>query len=283
MLELDTIVCADALTWLATLPDASVDMVLCDLPYGDEKTKLSWDARLPTIDLWAAWKRIIKFRGAIALTATQPFTSHLILSNPDMFRYCWYWHKQRGANFGHVHYQPFRVIEDILIFSQAIASPNQFTELQDIMHYYPQTTPLEKIQTRADKSWHSKMLYPSKSSHVHNAKETVHVYDERQPRNLLYFPDDPDRGLHPTQKPVALFEYLIRTYTQPNEIVLDCCIGSGTTAVAARQCGRHFVGCDSDAGYVTLAQKRLRDTDPYQHREMANGAVQLSLIGGNPV
>lgn len=261
-MELDRIVCADALEFLATLPDASCDMILCDLPYGDEKTKLAWDIRLPINRLWEEWARLIKSRSVIVLTATQPYTSHLVLSNPSMFRYCWYWEKQKSASFGVVKTQPLRVIEDILIFSHASAFLNQFMTEDQAAYYYPQMTPRERPQTRQFKATHKSVAAPSKSSTIQHGKEFTSVYTHSYPRNLLYFPDDPDRGLHPTQKPVALFEYLIRTYTQAGEVVLDCCMGSGTTAIAARQCGRHFVGCDKDAGYVEVARCRL--AQPWQ-------------------
>lgn len=267
--ELDTVHCADIFDLCAAQPSQSVDMILCDLPYGNEKTKLEWDNVIPIESMWEAFKRIIKPRGAIVLTAGQPFTSMLIMSNLDMYRYQWFWHKSRGSNFGMVQHQPLRIIEDVLVFSHTRASKNQF--IDETMNYYPQRTKLQKPYIRVDKTNHVKITSPSKSSHVHNPQVYTHVYEYQSVTNVLHFnmDSDPDRGLHSTQKPVDLFRYLIRTYTQAGELIFDPTCGSGTTAIAAREEQRHFICGDRSAEYVAIAQKRLEA--PYTLPMFASG------------
>jgi site-specific DNA-methyltransferase (adenine-specific) len=284
--------CADALDLLAALPDASVDMVLCDLPYGYEKTKTVWDSNKAPFNysiLWSELKRIINKRGAIALTSAQPFTTDLISSNREMYRYSVYWQKNRGSNFGHSHYQPLRIIEEILIFSHSIASPNQYTTPDDTMKYYPQMTLFPKSVARVDKPHHAKVSRPSKSSHIQNPNlNYVHICDGKLPTTLIKFSmdSDSDRGIHPTQKPVALFEYLIKTYTRAGDTVLDMTCGSGTTAVACVKTNRRYIcgdnGRDDRTGrlWSDIAQERIRNTDPYQATVLANGQKQLSLFEG---
>lgn len=277
---LNEIVCMDALDLLRALPDKSIDMILCDLPYGAEKTKLKWDNRLDTISLWKELKRVVMRDSAIVLTAAQPFSSLLIHSNLEMFRYQWYWHKPRGANFGASKNQPLRVVEDILVFSHLRANSNQF--VSETMRYFPIKEKLEKSFSRVDKPHHRKIQSPSLSSHVHNPKVMTRRYEEKTPTNLLYFAmdSDKDRGLHSTQKPVALFEYLIKTYTLEGQLVVDMCVGSGTTALAARNLGRNFICGDLSPEYVAMANLRLQNSDPFQDSTLKTGEKQLSLFRG---
>ena len=238
-MELDVIVKADALEFMAGLPSASVDMCLVDLPYGT--TACSWDEIIPFAPMWEQFRRVTKPRAAIVLTASQPFTSKLVMSNLKMFRYEWIWEKDKATGFLDVDEKPLKAHESILTFGKEM--PNYYA--QKTYGHKPVNTP-----GRHDKgtSVYRSGLIPG-----------VGGSTERFPRSVQYFNtfNSAHGIINPTQKPVALFEYLIRTYTQAGDVVLDCCMGSGTTAVAARQCGRRFVGCDSDAGYVKLANDRL--------------------------
>lgn len=225
----------DCLAGLALLPDKSVDMILSDLPYG--VTDCAWDKLLPLDKLWQEYKRVLRPGGVAALTCVQPFTTALIQSNRSMYRYCWYWRKNCPTGFANSKKQPMRCIEDVAVFydRQPVYHPQGLIKLE------------KPVQHRASKQ--KAGVYRGSLG-----KEYVTQYTN-YPVNLLEFPVE--RGLHPTQKPVALFEYLIRTYTDPGALVLDSCIGSGTTAVASIRSGRRFVGFELDAGYWAIAQERV--------------------------
>jgi site-specific DNA-methyltransferase (adenine-specific) len=275
----DTILNCDALELCSTLEPASIDLILADLPYGGGKTKAKWDRALPLARLWDAFRRIVKQDSAIVLTASQPFASMLAQSNLGWYRYSWYWHKARGANIGHSNHQPMQVIEEILVFSPMRAAGNQFT--QETMRYYPQREKFAKPYTRD----YDDRFDKSKSAAISTRHGKV-TRTESAPKNILYYAmdSDPDRGLHPTQKPISLFEYLIETYTQPGDLVFDPTCGSGTTAVAARKIGRHYIcgdsGVDDKTGkpWAVIAQDRLTNSDPYQNRELKPGIVQQTLF-----
>jgi site-specific DNA-methyltransferase (adenine-specific) len=242
MMEIDRIVCADALTYLAGLPSASVDMCLVDLPYGS--TELAWDLVIPLDPLWEQFKRVSKPRSAIVLTASQPFTSTLVMSNLSMFNHEWIWEKSSGGGFLNANKQPLKRHENILVFCDASGA------------YTPQRSSGKPYKAKRGGAA-LQVVNGGRANIV--GHETIND-GWRYPTTVLRFANE--TGIHPTQKPVALFEYLIRTYTQAGDVVLDCCMGSGTTAVAARQCGRHFVGCDSSPEYVHLARERL--AQPWQ-------------------
>lgn len=244
---LNQVYCADLFTLCDGVPDQSVDMILCDLPYGT--TACAWDTVIPFEPMWKQFKRVIQPRGAIVLTASQPFTSALVMSNPKMFRYEWVWEKTRAAGYPNANLQPLKAHENVLVFSKA----NAFSGfVQNPMSYYPEFTqgvPWKK-RGRTGVS-----VYNGKAS-LEN--DLVRVSDgNRFPRSVIEFANPNNDNCHPTQKPVALFRYLIRTYTRPTELVLDPCVGSGTTAMAAREEGRNFICGDSNAEYVALANKRL--------------------------
>lgn len=249
----DVIHHTDLLTLCGTLGAASVDMILCDLPYGT--TACSWDTVIPFEPMWQQFKRVIKPNRAIVLTASQPFTSKLTCSNFPMFRYEWIWIKRHGSNFLDVNRKPMKCHESALVFSSGACI------------YYPQMregTPYRCVTG-------------SNTANYGKFKRVESNNDgERYPLSVLQLNDE--HGLHPTQKPVALFEYLIRTYTQPGDVVLDPCVGSGTTAVACRNLDRRYICGDSSAEYVAVARKRLQDTDPYQSTVLPTGDVQLSLF-----
>lgn len=248
---LNRVHCLDWRDLMARLPDKSIDAIISDLPYGT--TSCHWDTVIPFAPMWDAVKRILKPRGVFVTTASQPFTSALVMSNPKWFRYCWYYEKSRGKNFQQTQFRPLMVVEDVVVFSPSIAT---YSTTAQPMKYYPQMIKLDNPYKRdfAGNVTHTK----SATAHIWSDTLQSKVYTHLQPRNLLYgFTDGDDDRLHPTQKPVALYDYLIRTYTQPGEIVLDFCAGSGTTALAARQTGRRFIIGDSSPEYCAIAQKRL--------------------------
>lgn len=244
---LDSVYHLDLFDLCAAMPAGSVDMILCDLPYGT--TACSWDTIIPFAPMWTAFKRIIKPRGAIVLTASQPFTSALVMSNVGMFRYCWYWYKNIVSNFVNAAHQPTRAIEEICVFysSEHVYNPQPTkSRIKDrkIIVGRPNGANTERRE----------------SEHAYGVKPKHYFFPEFiAPYNVLEIPCVPRAtgSLHPTQKPVALFRYLIRTYTRPGELVFDPCVGSGTTAVAAREEGRRFVVGDSSAEYVQVARDRL--------------------------
>ena len=225
----------DCLELMAQIPDGSVDMVLCDLPYGTTQNK--WDSVIPFEPLWAHYKRVIKRNGAIVLTASQPFTSALVMSNPATFKYQWVWRKPRGTGFFHAKKQPLRNHEDILVFyaQQPTYNP-QFTEGKPYR---------QKHGSGSD----------NYGGAVREGYETVNS-GTRCPLTVVDF-NQGDKKVHPTQKPVALMEYLIRTYTNEGETVLDNCMGSGTTGVACVNTGRNFIGIEKDDKYFAIAQARI--------------------------
>lgn len=216
------------------LATKSVDMILCDLPFG--VTGCEWDNIIPFAPLWEQYKRIIKPNGAIVLFSIQPFTTYLIQSNLKGFRYCWYWKKNNktGAPFARV--QPLRCIEDICVFYQHKPT------------YNPQgVVALER----------AKINKPRGAGVYGGHRNTSAQRCTNYPTNLLEFNGAAKRQ-HPTQKPVPLLEYLIRTYTDPGEVVLDNCMGSGSTGVAAINTGRHFIGIEQDRKYFDIAKDRMR-------------------------
>jgi site-specific DNA-methyltransferase (adenine-specific) len=226
----------DCLEMMKLIPEGSVEMVLCDLPYGTTQNK--WDAVIPFDQLWAEYRRICK--GAIVLTAAQPFTSALVMSNPGLFKYQWVWEKSVATNFLNAKKQPLRNHEDVLVF---------YAEQPT---YNPQMVPGERKTSRR---------VGTKTSNYGKAdKETFYDSTERYPLSVQRFGSRIDgAALHPTQKPVALMEYLIRTYTNEGDTVLDNTMGSGTTGVACVNAGRKFIGIERDDKYFAIAQKRIED------------------------
>lgn len=272
-MELDTVHHTDLLTLCSMCEPQSIDMILCDLPYGT--TDHEWDEVIPVEPMWKAFERVITPAGSIVLTASQPFTSVLVASNLAMFKYTFVWKKTRPSGFLHAKNKPLKNHEDILVFSQGATLHEGQAPIK--MSYYPQMgsgTPYVKHNDpKVNLAWGK--LRRTNTVDVHTSANT----GERYPTSVLEFANDNHNSLHPVQKPVALFEYLIRTYTREGETVFDPCVGSGTTAVAARNTDRHYIVGDTSAEYVAITQKRLRDTDPYQDRELKNGVVQMSMWG----
>ena len=228
----------DCLELMSGIPDGSVDMILCDLPYGT--TACKWDSVIPFEPLWENYKRIIKSDGAIVLTASQPFTTLLIASNMKMFKYCWVWEKNFSTNFLHAKRQPLRKHEDVVIF---YTKPGK---------YYPiKTTGNKPTQSAVGSS--SGKLWHGENKRNYSGGDTT-----RFPTSIVKIDAlDPKKRHHPTQKPVALMEYMIRTYTNEGETVLDNCMGSGTTGVACINTGRKFIGIEKDDKYFEISEQRI--------------------------
>lgn len=250
---IDTIYNEDCLVGMQRIQDSSIDCIICDLPYGT--TGCKWDKVLDFDRLWSQYKRIIKEDGAIVLFSQQPFTSLLISSNIEMYRYSWLWVKDNASNFIISHLQPLRLTEDICVFGKLYATTRKDNRN---LRYYPQM----RTGFNAYKIVSGKQKTDSSAIRGGRAKEGgfESVSDgSRYPINLLYFNRDADKQ-HPTQKPVALIEYLIRTYTKQGDTILDNCIGSGTTAVAAINTNRHYIGFELNKDYYNIATERVKRT-----------------------
>jgi len=225
----------DCLERMKEIPDGSVDLVLADPPYGT--TACKWDTIIPLEPMWIQLKRIIKPNGAIVLFGSQPFTSLLVCSNLKGYKHQWVWNKNNSAGFATAKIRPFAVCEDILVFSGDGKK----------VSYIPQMTK-GKLRVKGGYS----------SSDNYGIKPTKKICDEYYPKNLIEISNASQVGkVHPTQKPVALMEYLIKTYTNENETVLDFTMGSGTTGVACKNLNRKFIGIEKDAVYFEIAKKRL--------------------------
>lgn len=228
----------EALELLALLPDASADAIITDLPYGT--TACAWDEVIPFAPMWAGVRRVLKPRGVFVTTASQPFTSALVMSNPSWFRYEWVWDKVNGATGLHASTQPIKSHENVLVFSE------------DSGVYFPQMT---KTARRVDKA----RAIPA--GEAFSGGEKKRVYDNngfQYPKSVIQFSNaDQTDKIHPTQKSVGLYRYLVRTYTRPGDLVLDFCCGSATTGMACREEGRRFVLGERDADIAQTAQARL--------------------------
>ena len=243
ILEINKIYNEDCLQGMKDIPDKSIDMILCDLPYGT--TACKWDTIIPFEPLWEQYERVIKDNGAIVLTSSQPFTSELVHSNLKMFKYEWIWEKDAGSNFATVKYQPMKEHEEVLIFGKGR------------INYYPIMQ--ERIGSRKGKE--TTTVDSGRKDSVYGTQigfGKLKVAELRNPRSIQRF--NRERGLHPTQKPVALFEYLIKTYTNKKDLVLDNCMGSGTTAIACINTNRNYIGFELDEKYHKIANERILET-----------------------
>jgi len=239
-IELNKIYNMDCLEGMKYIKDKSVDMILCDLPYGT--TQCKWDTIIPFEPLWEQYERIIKDNGAIILFGSEPFSSYLRTSNIKIYKYDWIWDKVKGTGFLNAKKQPMRNHEIISVFYK-----KQCT-------YNPQKTYGHKNK----KSFRGKHL----QTEVYGEMKNDYSYEstERYPRSIQIFSTDTQNSsLHPTQKPIALCEYLIKTYTNENEIVLDNCIGSGTTIISAINTNRNYIGFEKDEKYYSLACERVQN------------------------
>ena len=249
------IINGDCLEVMKDIPDGSIDAILCDLPYGITGNRSGWDKIIPVEKLWIQYKRIIKNCGAIVLTATNPFASLLINSNIEMYKYEWVWEKEQGSNFATVNHQPFRAHELILVFSNGKIT---YTPRGGYMKYNPQKTSGEPYFIKRS----GKMTSNLSTGKNQTLTSTDNKTGDRHPLSYQFFKKDKQK-LHPTQKPVALFEYLIKTYTNKGDIVLDNCIGSGTTLVACKNLKRDFIGIEKEKKYCDIAEKRISAIQPF--------------------
>lgn len=238
----------DCLEVMKSIPDGSIDLILCDLPYGTTQNK--WDSIIPLDKIWNEYNRVCS--GAVVLTASQPFTSFLVTSNIDNFKYQWVWNKSKVTGVLNAKRQPLRNHEDICVFYQKQPT------------YNPQGVVNCNIQSSTGVS-------SGKSSSNYGAirKTESGKYTQKQtgyPRSVLAIASE-GKTVHPTQKPLALMEYLIKTYTNEGDLVLDNCMGSGTTGVACMNTGRRFIGIEKDAGYFQVAQGRIMEAADTNEQE----------------
>jgi len=230
--EKSKIIHGDCLVEMQNIPDGSIDMILADLPYGTTQNK--WDSIIPLDELWKQYKRIVKDDGAIVLTAMQPFTSNLILSNKKEFKYCWYWKKNRATGVLNAKKQPLRNIEEVCVFRVKKYKPQGLVE-------------------------YNKPSRNGKKDSPNYGKGKTNSYTQKwtnYPTQLLMF-DSVQRVVHPTQKPTELFEYLIKTYTNEGDIILDNVAGSGTTGEACVNLNRDFILIEKELNYYEIIKERL--------------------------
>ena len=242
---------ADCLEFMPNIPDKSIDCIICDLPYGT--TCLKWDSIIDFNLLWAEYKRIIRKDGVIVLFAIQPFTTKLVASNMDMFHYIWTWKKDTPTGFLNANYAPLKATEDICIFSHGKVGSLS----KNPIRYFPQgVKEVNKSKVNNPNSnWRKNKGYPSTGNKLNSNESYVQKYTG-YPSNILEFARDKD-AIHPTQKPVKLLEYLIKTYTKEGEVVLDNCSGSGSLAVAAYNTRRNFICIEKNEEYYNKSVERL--------------------------
>lgn len=242
---LNQIIHGDCLGVMPSLPDESVDMILCDLPYGT--TECKWDSIINLPSLWKQYNRLIKPDGAIVLTTSQPFTTQVIASNLSGFTYAWVWDKKFAGNYVRAKFQPMKVHEDVIVFTRSGKEPR----------YFPQKIQRNKEIKSGGNVITGKHAIKVRGEAFNSRGDRKVVYTDKYPESILHYSSRVDRGMHPTQKPVALFEYLIRTYTQHGEVVLDNCAGSGTTGVAALNSGRKYILIEKELEYYEICLNRL--------------------------
>lgn len=230
----------DCLEIMEKIPDKSIQLILCDLPYGTT-ARNKWDKVIPMDELWTHYKRIITDNGVIALWSQMPFSAYLVMSNPEMFRYEWIIEKTKGTGFLNAKKMPLKTHENILIFYKSLPI------------YNPQKTTGHKPVNTYTKHVDNGTCYGDSKIGISGGGNT-----DRFPRDVLKFKWDTQKSkLHPTQKPVAANEYFIKTYTNEGDIVLDNCMGSGTTGVACKNLNRRFIGIEKDENYFNIAKERI--------------------------
>lgn len=245
MLEINKLYNEDCLEGMKQIDDKSIDCIICDLPYGT--TQCKWDTIIPFEPLWKQYDRIIKDNGAIVLFGSEPFTSELIHSNIKNFKYNWIWQKDKATGHLNAKKQPMRITETISVFykRQCLYNPQLIDKPKENIR--PATVKRNNIQNYGKMDKQSVRTIP---------------LDKSYPNNILKFRGcfgDKGRSYHPTEKPVLLIEYLIRTYTEVGELILDNCIGSGTTAIAAINTGRNYIGFEKDGVYFDVANQRVKE------------------------
>lgn len=228
----------DCLEIMKDIPDKSIDLILCDLPYGT--TNCKWDILIDFDKLWCQYNRIIKDDHAIVLFSSQPFTTIMINSNIKKFKYCWVWDKKKPSNFPLAKIQPMKYHEDICVFNSKV--------------YYPIMVPVAGRNAKKGVNKTPEIF----NGGLSNPEYLKKVYTDKYPSSILEFSNaDQTNRLHPTQKPTNLLEYLIKTYTKENEIVLDNCMGSGSTGIACLNTNRNFIGIEMDENYFNVAKNRI--------------------------
>jgi site-specific DNA-methyltransferase (adenine-specific) len=255
----NSIVNADCLEAMKFIPDKSIDCIICDLPYGI--TACKWDTVIPFEPLWEQYKRIIKPNGAIVLFGSQPFTSALVMSNPKWFKYEWIWEKNYGSNFASYKYMPSKEHENILVFGKSK------------VNYYPIRIPRSEASLKRDPKGTTRLksnkIWSKKPSQLTGMtqlpiKSPYDIDGMRNPRTIVKFNKEriKEQNRHPTQKPVALLEYLIKTYTVEGELILDNTAGSGSLAIAAINTKRNYICIEKDDDYFQVMSDRIANHDP---------------------
>lgn len=229
----------DCFDYMPKIPSKSIDLILCDLPYGTIACK--WDTVLPFDKLWNEYNRVIKKHGAIVLFGTEPFTSKLICSNLQGFKYRWDWNKKIPSGMSYAKYRPMQQTEDIAVF----------TSKGEKTTYYPQ-------MVKRGSPIKGGGMGQSESAMTVGYKPLKKIYEYKNPTTLIEYSKIRKGAVHPTQKPVPLLEYLIETYTQENDIVLDNCMGSGSTGVACINTNRRFIGIEISEEYFEIAKQRIK-------------------------
>lgn len=256
-----TLLHGDCLQLMKGIPDGSVDMILCDLPYGITANK--WDEVICFDGLWKAYKRIIKDNGIIALTASQPFSSALLMSNKAMFRHEWIWIKNRGSNFANTVREPMKEHEHVLIFCKKRSGWTYNKQMQE-------RTGGGLLRVKYGYNGIPDSTNYGKFSSGKSNRGALRVPSSWQKFNT-------EVGLHPTQKPVALMEYLIKTYTNEGDTVMDNCMGSGSTGVACVNTNRRFIGIELDEGYFNIARNRIEDAfEAAENKNQEASCLRLS-------
>lgn len=248
----------DCLQEMQNIPDGSVDMILADLPYGTTQNK--WDSIIPMDELWKQYKRIVKDDGAIVLFGSQPFTSVLITSNLKMYKYDWVWKKNKFTNFLNAKRQPMRAFETISVFYKKQPTFNRIPHRDGVHKSFVKPKDTEHAGNYGAHSKKGKDCIESKIKAAIDVLEIECVH----PQSKEYIK-------HPTQKPTALLEYLVKTYTNEGETILDNTMGSGTTAIACMNTNRRFIGIELDEHYFAIAKKRVEE----KRKEKENEALTL--------
>jgi site-specific DNA-methyltransferase (adenine-specific) len=261
----------DCLKVLPTIPDNSIDLILTDPPYGT--TACKWDSVIPFEPMWKELKRIIKDNSAIALFGSEPFSSHLRLSNLDWFKYDWIWEKQKASNFMGAKYSPLKYHEIISVFSKSSHNYNpqkyKVLEIEDVIKL--DKNEIKKLFETKDYDRYGKVDKRktinnpiTNKDHIGNKLNRIRNADDgyRNPKSILKINKDINTNIHPTQKPIALLEYLIKTYTNEGDTVLDFTMGSGSTGVACKNTNRKFIGIEMDKNYFDIAEKRINECLP---------------------
>lgn len=265
----------DCLEKMSLLADDSVDLILADLPYGttDRSGKkgsriFKWDSVIPLDQLWEQYRRVLKTNGTVVLTADQPFTSQLVMSNLEWFKYEWIWKKSRTTGFFTANYRPMKSTEDILVFSEGGAAAASAKSGRGNMTYNPQGLIEKRVKKKNSKKRLGKLLGNVDFVGANNKMLGDSEYEQKYtnyPTEILEFAIETGT-IHPTQKPVPLMEYLVRTYSNEGETVLDNVMGSGTTGLACIRSNRNFIGIEKEREYFDVALERVTDelSDAYQ-------------------